>query len=421
MPQILGSNSKYIKVHNRALVLKYIQQYPMISRKEIAEKAGLTPAAITKIVTLLIDAGLVVEKDQDSFGISSGRRPIGLLMNKESYRILSVEAGRNSLAVGLFDLSGQILYREGIYEGILEIGFNQLTEVIDKLVKRVMKISNTNLKDLLGIGISAPGPINARKGTIIHSTDDDSSRYDAPYNWGHVHLTEFLSEEFGCPVFADNSGNISALAESWFGAGKGIDNFVQYTVGMGIGAGVIIDGLLYRGEDDVVSEIGHVTVDFNGPVCSCGNIGCLEIYGGFRNIISMYREKIGQTPFDLKASGNKALVEELEEIWKKAESNEVEALWVIKKIGETLGIGAVTLANIFSPEFIIVSTNDSGEIDPSLLTKPMESYLQRHAFSVIAEKVKIIPSQLGDNIHLYGGVALVLQDLLSNDPFMDLI
>ncbi|MBE3065565.1 MAG: ROK family protein, partial [Spirochaetes bacterium] len=201
---------------------------------------------------------------------------------------------------------------------------------------------------------------------------------------------------------------------SWFGAGVGVSNLVVYMIGIGTGAGVIIDGMLYRGEDDVVSEIGHVTIDFKGPQCRCGNIGCLELYSNFHNIIDGYARRTGSAAAAARELGNEEASARINEIFRRAGEGEEAAREVLCAHGQVLSVGAVTLANTFSPEMIIVSANDLGDLDLSILVAEIQDAVRRRAFSVIADKVKVVPSTLGKDVTLYGGIALVLQDFFSN-------
>lgn len=421
MASHLGRNSKLIKIHNRGLVIRKITQNPMISRKEIAEQTGLTQAAITKIVNFLIGECLVAERESDSKHRTTGRQPIGLSLDTIYYRIVAVEVGRCEITVAILDLTGKIICRNNSTCGISGTDIDSLPEIITDLIQTLMEENCVDNNQILGIGISAPGPINNKEGVILDGPDspdfNTGKRFEAPYDWSNFPLTEYLERELNVPAFADNSGNISAIAESWFGAGKGIQNFVQYTVGLGIGAGVVIDSFLYRGEDDVVSEIGHITVDMNGPVCTCGNIGCLELYCNFKNILPSYYKKKNLPLRNPDEISNREIVNELEVIWKKAHSGEDEAISAISELSDILGIGAVSLTNIFSPEFIIISTNDVGEVDSELLIEPIREYVKKHAFSVVADKVKIIPSTLGKDIHIIGSGALVLQELFAHGKY----
>ena len=420
MKQNLGRNSKLIKIHNRGLVLKKILQNCMISRKEIAEETGLTQAAITKIVNILMDQGLVVEKAIEVEYRSTGRQPIGLCLNTAFYRIASVEIGRSGITAALLDLSGNVLNRMIEDATASGLDYSTLPVKIPEMLSVLFAESRVTDNQILGIGISAPGPINKRadKKERAETGGLIEKKHEPPFDWRDLPVIESIENKFSIPVFADNSGNISALAEGWFGQGKELLNFVQYTVGLGIGAGVILDGYLYRGDDDVVSEIGHVTVDLNGPVCICGNIGCFEGYANFKNILTDYYRRAGIEARSWDTEPNETVVNEINAIWKMAVEGDETALESVRWLANYLGIGAVSITNIFSPECIILSSNDVGDLNLSIITDLIEGYIKKHAFAAVAERVSVIPSRLGRNINLLGAEALVLQELFSNENFI---
>ena len=408
-----GRNAKLVKYHNRALVLKIIQQNGSISRKEIALRTGLTQATITKITTDLMNDEIIYEKGKDEVGAAFGRKPISLAISKERYSILSIHIGRYAITGAVCNLAGEILYREEVKENLLRKDDQILIAEVIQLIEKLIDASGAKMSRILGIGISAPGTINAEKGILIGEYARDGKNGPGkpePFDWSTIHLGELLEDQFGIPVFADNCSNVAALAESWFGKGKGVANFVEYSVGVGIGAGVVIDGMLYRGEDDVVAEIGHITVDFDGPRCACGNAGCLELYAGFLHLLekhSVSKRKIARQD---------DIIRGLERLFREAESGETTASQLLRTEGELLGIGAVSLANIFSPEYIFVSSNDIGDIDLEPIVEEMRRSVEKRAFSVISHKVKVEKSGLDEDIHLYGGIALVMQDFF-NSPY----
>jgi|GEM_PF-717622 predicted NBD/HSP70 family sugar kinase len=408
-----GSNSKLVRVHNRSLLLRIIQQNAPVSRKDIAEKAGLTQAAITKITNDLIKKGLVIEELESLPNQGFGRKPIGLSINREKYRLISMFIGRTFIQAAICDLSGGILSKIEEYRNIFTDSATSLEVEVIEFLGRLVENSGVDTKKLLGIAISAPGPINAKRGFIHSSPLASVKAADAPFDWSGISLAESVGSRFGVPVFTDNEANVAALGESWFGSGVGINNFVLYSVGLGIGSGVIIDGMLYRGEDDVVSEIGHVTIDYKGPKCVCGNVGCLETYASFRRLSERHRALDPGASASLPVEDYAALVREIEAVFAKAIIGEPESATAIKEIGSFLGIGAVSLANIFSPECIIVSGNDIGNADIGILVPILKESVRRGAFSVIANKVKVIASSLGKDARIYGGIALVLQDFFA--------
>jgi len=406
-----GSNSKLVRVQNRALVLRIIQKRGSVSRKEIAGLTGLTQAAITKITADLIDRGLVVEGGNEIKAQGLGRRPVGLSINKERYKIVSLYLGRTTIQAAVCDLSGNILFKHEEFGDIYaDTGKDFETEIIT-IIDRLLTSHGIGSESLLGIAIAAPGPINAKKGILLGIPGNNLKVSEAPFDWRNVDIATILGERFGAPVFADNEANVAALGESWFGAGMNLNNFVLYSVGIGIGSGVIIDGMMYRGEDDVVSEIGHITIDYKGPQCVCGNFGCLELYAGFKRLVDLYRGDNAAGPTGVFTSKDHAVIaRDVEFIFNRAAAGEQAAIAAVSEIGRFLGIGAVSLANIFSPESIILSGNDIGGSDLGLLVPIVQESVRKGAFSVIANKVKVMQSSLGKDARLYGCVALVLQD-----------
>jgi len=422
-----GRNHRLVKIHNRALVLRIIQQNEMISRKEISRLTGLTPATITTIANALLGLGLVLETGKDTHSQGTGRKQIYLSINRARHKIIALNLGRSMVQRAVCDLAGHIIHRSDKYVRLIqdnELVMERLEDAVVEMIRELIREFEVDTASLLGISIAAPGPLNAEKG-IMRGTHRETP---APFDWRDIHLKEAVQRAFGVNVFVDNDANISALGESWFGAGVGVSNLVVYMIGIGTGAGVIIDGMLYRGEDDVVSEIGHVTIDFRGPRCRCGNVGCLELYSNFHNIIDFYDaagggETAAGEPAAGEPAGRRAAAARLDsesavaritDIFRRAAAGEERARAVLRDHGDVLGVGAVTLANTFSPEAIIVSANDLGDLDLSPLLERIQDAVRRRAFSVIADKVRVIPSTLGRDVTLYGGIALVLQDFFSN-------
>ena len=412
-----GRNLKLVKIHNRAIVLRMIQQNEMISRKEISLLTGLTQATITMITNALLGLGLILETGKDTRSGASGRKQIFLSINREKHKIIAMNLGRSLVQGAVCDLAGNILHKSEKYLRLIqdnELVIDRLEERVVAMIRELISEFDIDSASLLGISISAPGPLNAAQGIMRGARRPDGIKSPAPFDWRDIHLKEAVQQEFGVNVFVDNDANISALGESWFGAGVGVSNLVVYMIGIGTGAGVIIDGMLYRGEDDVVSEIGHVTIDFNGPQCRCGNIGCLELYSNFHNIIDRYAARTGTISTPGRELGNEEASARIAEIFRRAGEGEEAAREVIRAHGQVLSIGAVTLANTFSPEMIIVSANDLGNIDLSIMLAEIQEAVRGRAFSVIADKIKVVASTLGRDVTLYGGIALVLQDFFSN-------
>jgi predicted NBD/HSP70 family sugar kinase len=394
-----GLNQDNSRIHNRSLILKLIKTHPGITRKGLSKSSGLSRAAITKIVNPFLENGVIAEEQ------NSNIRNKGLYFSQGNFYIIAIYLGRLSITGALYDLGGTVLVRKQLPKGVKFYGNDDLPEHSYHLIEMLIQDSSVDKNKILAIGIAAPGAVSFKRGIVFNrSVPLYSSSQHIPFNWGKIHLVEYLEEKIGVPVFIENNSNLSALAESWFGKGIGVKNFVQYSIGLGIGGGAIFNGQLFRGNDMIACEIGHITIQQDGELCFCGNRGCLEAEAGFKRIAELYY----QTPqFD----DEDILLEKLALFFKNVEQHEEKATALFRVHTHKLAIGAVTLINLFSPEKLIISTNDVGGISLSGLVKDIEIYVRKHAYPVIAETVSIELSELGEDIHLEGAYALILENL----------
>lgn len=396
-----GLNQDDNKMHNRALILKLIQQNPGISRVDLSNLTDLSKPTITNIVNPFINSGVLVEQDDGRL------RNKGLIFKEDTLYIVSIYLGRLAITGAIFDLSGKMILEERLPLGVKFYGNDDLPDHALHLIELLQQKSKLSLDTFLAIGIAAPGAVTIGDGAVFNrSVAADDSNSSVPFNWGKIHLVEFLKKKMNIPVFIDNNSNLSALAEAWFGKGLGVKNFVQYSIGIGIGGGAILNGRIFRGNDNIVCEIGHTTVDIHGEKCFCGNTGCLETVAGFKKIIEKYEEVSTSLP-------ESKVEEKLHEIFKAAEEGDVKARKILKEHAEYLGVGAVSLINMYSPEKIIISVNDLENLPLSILVEEIEAYIRKHAYPIISEKVVVEVSELGAHIHLIGAYALILENLFT--------
>jgi predicted NBD/HSP70 family sugar kinase len=403
---ILGINAKLSKKINRELVLKIIYNRRPISRADIATITGLTPASITKIIDEFLDIGLVYEIGRDKS--SYGRKPVLIDINSDSFYIIGIYTARKSISGIITDLNADI-QKKVVYEKPY-LRDPDLSKVVMNLIEELLKASKISIDKILGIGMAVPGPINAKKGEIINEGLDEKP----PYSWERVPLTESVSEKFGIPVFADNCSNTIALGESWFGNGMNYRNFVVLSFGEGVGGGLVLKSRLYRGEDDIVGEIGHTTIDVNGPRCECGNYGCLELFVKNKAIIEKYNSLVKKYPDSKLAKIN---IKKVEDIYNYKDKNDPIYNEIINHLANYLGIGAVNLVNILNPEAIIIGTNELEDIEMDTLIEKITEIVRNRAYSVVRNKVKVIPGKLKSNAQLIGSISLVLRDFFKLDSF----
>jgi glucokinase len=250
-------------------------------------------------------------------------------------------------------------------------------------------------EDVAGIGLGVAGLIDRESGTMINSPN-------IPVLKG-INLLKAMTEKFRVPVFIENDANVAALGEKWLGTGKEFSDFVLFTLGTGIGGGIIKDNKILS----VAAEIGHMTIHADGEKCFCGNSGCLETYASARAIISkvisalekeresMLRQLRGGNVYKLTA----------EDIYRTALEGDSLAREVLKNAGRSLGIGMANIINILSPEAIILAGGLIGSWDIYIQEAIKEA--SKRSFHELFDRVKIIPSLLGDDAGVIGAAGLV--------------
>ena len=313
---------------------------------------------------------------------------------------LAVDIGGTKILVALVSEAGDIISQENYLtladEGVEAVIDRLLTAVNHALGKAKMKFSQ-----LSGLGVATAGVLDARRGVVTLSPN--------LLGWHNVPLGDIVAERLSVEAYIINDASAAALGEYLLGAGVGVSNLIYVTVSTGIGGGIIIDGKLYLGADGCAGEVGHVTVDVNGPRCNCGNTGCLEILASGTAVA---REAVTRVSRGEKSRITELVGDRLEDINASivgvaAKGGDVLACDIIAKAANYLGIGLANLANIFNPELIIVGGGMSRLGD--MLLEPARRVVSERAFQLPARSLRIVPSQLGDNGGVLGAAMYVFQ------------
>lgn len=273
-----GNNANAMKQRNKQRLLELIR-ISSRSRAELARETGLTRAAISVLVDGMIEEGLLLDGELVDGG--KGRRTIGLKLNGEKYTILSVNIARDVCSVGVADFAGnisRILRKEtGRLGASLEEALERIGDMADELLRTAPQ------KNLLGIGISAPGPLDSEKGVLL-----TPARFEM---WHHASIVQWFEQRYQCPVYLENIAKSLALAEKYYGIGSSYRNYMEVLVDTGVGSGILLDGQLYRGITGFAGEVGHMSIEYSGKSCSCGNRGCLELYASVPALLAYGKEQ----------------------------------------------------------------------------------------------------------------------------------
>ncbi len=335
-----AANRELLRAINRFTILNTIRNAKLISRVDIAKSTGLSQASVTGITAELIKEKLILEKSPgESVG---GRRPILLSLNPKGAIVVGVKLSIYEVSVVIINFEATII---GSY--ILELDEKDYTpeETADIVVRAVQSClwqENFSKDQITGIGIGLPGWVDSTSGLV---------RYMPNYQWDDANLRNLVQDKLGLPTVIENDANTQAVAEQWFGAGKGIENFIVVTLEYGVGMGAVINGQLYRGQNGIASEFGHTIIDMNGPQCRCGKRGCLEATVGGNAILRDAGEAAKQGKWHRK---KKSLIT-IEEIIQSANNGEKSLQDIYHYAGIVLGIGITNLIQLYDPSKIIIT------------------------------------------------------------------
>ena len=319
------------------------------------------------------------------------------MSNSKNLPVIAIDLGGTKIITALISESGVILDRDRILTQASE-GPEAVIERMLGTIDRLLERRNMKAGDLKGICVAAASPVDMKKGIV-------STPPHLP-GWYAVPLRDIVRDRYGIDTYLINDVKAAVLGEHRFGAGTGVDNLICITLGTGIGGGIITNGRLYLGEVGGAGEVGHMTLDANGPRCACGNTGCWEL---FVSGTAMEREVARHL-----SSGESSSLAEInqkngrvtaKDIARAARNGDVLAIRVIAGSARYLGIGLVNLVNIFNPGMIIIGGGLSKVGD--LLLEPAIQVVKDKAFRVLSGAVRIVPSILGDDAAVLGGAAFV--------------
>ncbi|MBV9789957.1 MAG: ROK family protein [Chloroflexi bacterium] len=394
-----GKAASDLRRHNQALVLDLVRTQGPVSRAQIARLGRLSMPAVMDIAGALIEEGLVREV---GVGPSSGgRRPMLLDVVPEAFCALGVEVGTRTIRAVVTDLHAVVRHWTEV-SSEMERGPAALQCQLSVLLRDMLHDATRGFGGVLGVGLAVPAP-------ILDSTALSFSPPSFPH-WGELQLGDWLSTELKLPVLVENDAKAAALGEFLYGAGRGVRNLFYLIVHRGVGGAAIINGELYRGADGGAGEIGHVAIERDGPLCGCGQHGCLEALVG--------REAIRQRAIQaLRQSGAAELagcpVDALgtDDIFDAALAGDPLARNILIETGQFLGQGLATVVNLFNPELVILggATMRAGP----LILDPIAEVVQRRSMAGLAQHVRIVPGALGQDAGAIGAAALVLRQLFA--------
>ncbi|WP_329378118.1 ROK family transcriptional regulator [Streptomyces sp. NBC_01351] len=380
--QTPGSQSSLHRA-NLERVVRAVRLSGSLTQAEIARTTGLSAATVSNIVRELKDGGTVEVTDTSA----GGRRARSVSLSGDAGIVIGVDFGHTHLRVAVGNLAHQVLAEKAEPLDV-DASWADGFDLAESLVGRLIADIGVGLEKVIGVGLGVPGPIDVESGTL-------GSTAILP-GWAGINPREELARRLGVPVYVDNDANLGALGELVWGSGRGVKDLAYIKVASGVGAGLVINGQIYRGPGGTAGEIGHITLDESGPVCRCGNRGCLETFAAARYVLPL-----------LQGTHGPELT--MERVVELARGGDPGCRRVITDVGRHVGSGVASLCNLLNPSRIVLggSLADAGE----LVLAPIRESVGRYAIPSAARQLSVLTGSLGGRAEVLGALALVLSEM----------
>jgi len=401
MMDLRSADYTLMREMNIALILECLRRDAPLSRAELAQITGLNKATVSSLVKELLDSQFVQET-----GITAGdqgRPSIQLNLNPKAGGIIGAEVGVDFLSVILTNFSAEILWSRT--ESTLGLpGQDAILNRLDEVLQEACLQAQVHNLRLLGLGLGIPGLLNADTGTLLFAPN---------LKWSNVPLRQRLQDKFNFPIFVDNEASMAALGESYFGAARGSDFVLYVSAGVGLGGGIVLNRRLLPGASGFAGELGHMTMDPNGPRCNCGNFGCWETFVSQWAVFRRVREAIAQgqtSSLVLAVKGNLGHLT-IPLVVDAARNGDAVARAALEENGRYLGIGIANLINALNPQRVVFGGILS--IAHEFLLPVIHEVVQQRALRWSRETTEIVIAAYGDRACVMGGVATVFHHILA--------
>jgi transcriptional regulator of PTS gene len=398
-----GSNSGNMKSGNRSLVLKLLCTNPPLYRGEIAQKTGLTKMTASNIVSELLAMGIVSESKPSASQSAAGAGRIPGLINiaNTSPCICGMFIGRKHCSVLFSDYKANVFARQDTqYPDDLDA-----KKLVSILTESFYRLKASCHRDIIGLGISSLGPLNAAAGTIL--------KPPFFYHISNLPILDILKKETGLPGMLINDCSAGALAEKLYGDGTDLSNFAYLQIQDGIGAGLVVNDSLFDGDIGLGGEIGHTTINFMGPRCDCGNFGCLELYANEHTLTEQVQKL-------LEHGGESVLSGNPKPTWSTivnaADRGDRIAISALDAFCEYVSFALVNYLNLLDSHVVIIGYDGNGK--NHVIEKALERKINEKLLASEYRSVQVRRSRFQNAAPIIGSVALVAQKMFSGEwPF----
>lgn len=384
-------------------VMRALRRQGWISRSEVSSITGWSKAKASQEIRSLVDKGYLIETGEGAS--QGGRKPRLLRINNQLGYVAGIDIGATSLEIALADVTGVIQLRKSEATDVHlspQVVLGRCCALLLEMVQELGGLSD----QILGIGVGVPGPVDFARGVLV-----------APPlmpEWENFPIRDFFKRTFTSSfVVVDNDVNIMALGEQRAGDASGIDHFIFVKIGTGIGAGIVSNGRIHRGSDGCAGDIGHICVDKEGPLCACGNKGCLEAMAAGPAIAAKAVEaaQAGSSPILAQLrEANEGLLRP-EDVNTACREGDPASLDIIRESGQMIGDVLASLVNFFNPSHIFIGGGISN-FGNHLLVAIRRAVLHR-SLPLATTHLSIKFSRMSSNAGVMGSISLALDYLFT--------
>ncbi|MBZ4689528.1 MAG: hypothetical protein JG765_779 [Cereibacter sp.] len=326
----------------RQQVFERVRAAGLIARVQVAKDLGVSPASVTTITSELIEAGLIEEVAATREGETGRGRPaVALGVRAAAHHVVGLKVSDRDISAVVVDFGGTILARHHEERRPVALSPAEVVSVIETLVDRVAAKAGMARGDLSAVGVGLPGYIDTASGQVLWSSILAERA---------VPLAALATARLGLPVQIDNDANLCAMAELWFGAGRGLSDFAVVTIEHGLGLGMVLNHRIYRGARGIGMELGHTKVQLDGALCRCGQRGCLEAY-----VADYALAREATTALNWTHKDGQSMIVLLESLYDHAKAGNQSARSIFRRAGRYLAVGLANVVNLFDPALIILA------------------------------------------------------------------
>jgi predicted NBD/HSP70 family sugar kinase len=395
-----GANRKLIRAINQFSILNTIRTEGLISRVEIADVTGQSRTTVTEITAALIKKNLIIEKKSKSL-TGMGRRRIMLALNPEAAHVIGVKVSAHHISFAVTNMQADVKSSLTIPIRTIERPIEFIADTIEEGITHCVREARLDLEAISGIGIGIPGFVDSRTGicfwTPLYSNTD-------------VSLRDLVYERLKIDTYIENNGNTITLGEQWFGAGRGIDNFLVVAIDHGLRIGIVSNGQIHRGARGISAEFGHIIARPDGYLCRCGKRGCYETYIADISILNLAKKACEKGLWKCDHSDQLSI----EDVNLAAQNGEPVLQKLYNDAGVILGEGVSGLIQVFNPNKIIIC--GSGVRAGDMMFTPMRQIIEKNTNREFLESMEIVIQKWQDTDWARGAASLVLQELYKS-PF----